>query len=434
MPLTLTILSAAVPKEKRGLALGAWGGISGLAVAFGPRRRRRGRAGPLVAVDLLAERADRRRPDPARALAPAGDPRAGRQARPAGPRARQRRSLRDRLGPRPRQRPGLGEPRDRRLARGRRRPRGGVRRLGAADGGADAADALLPQAGVRARERRVAVHVLRDVRLDLPALAVLPDRAGLLAARLRAADPAVDARADVHLPDRRRAVGPDPRQDARRDRPLAAGGVARLDGDRLDADRRLLRARRALRDRGHRDVALLRPDGEHRPLGRAAAGGGPGVRRQQRDSRAGRRVRRRRPRRGVRELRRLRERPGVQRRHESGADHRRGRRRPWARWRHSRSPAQAGDRRDGSRWPDGTCRGQDPCPCGRVGPGPSWPRDIGRTLSLADVRQAQRVRKGRGASRRRARRPPGRGRRTPPSARPPRPRPPTIGGPTRKPR
>ena len=36
MPLTLTILSAAVPVEKRGLALGAWGGISGLAVAFGP--------------------------------------------------------------------------------------------------------------------------------------------------------------------------------------------------------------------------------------------------------------------------------------------------------------------------------------------------------------------------------------------------------------
>jgi EmrB/QacA subfamily drug resistance transporter len=35
-PLTLTILSAAVPAEKRGLALGAWGGISGLAVAIGP--------------------------------------------------------------------------------------------------------------------------------------------------------------------------------------------------------------------------------------------------------------------------------------------------------------------------------------------------------------------------------------------------------------
>jgi EmrB/QacA subfamily drug resistance transporter len=35
-PLTLTILSAAVPAGKRGLALGAWGGISGLAVALGP--------------------------------------------------------------------------------------------------------------------------------------------------------------------------------------------------------------------------------------------------------------------------------------------------------------------------------------------------------------------------------------------------------------
>src|SRR3954447_26257620 len=34
-PLTLTILSAAVPREKRGLALGAWGGIGGLAAALG---------------------------------------------------------------------------------------------------------------------------------------------------------------------------------------------------------------------------------------------------------------------------------------------------------------------------------------------------------------------------------------------------------------
>ena len=33
MPLTLTLLSAAVPPEKRGLALGAWGGVGGLATA-----------------------------------------------------------------------------------------------------------------------------------------------------------------------------------------------------------------------------------------------------------------------------------------------------------------------------------------------------------------------------------------------------------------
>ena len=36
MPLTLTILSSAVAPERRGLALGLWGGISGLAVAVGP--------------------------------------------------------------------------------------------------------------------------------------------------------------------------------------------------------------------------------------------------------------------------------------------------------------------------------------------------------------------------------------------------------------
>jgi EmrB/QacA subfamily drug resistance transporter len=36
MPLTLTLLSAAVRPERRGLALGAWGGIGGLAIAFGP--------------------------------------------------------------------------------------------------------------------------------------------------------------------------------------------------------------------------------------------------------------------------------------------------------------------------------------------------------------------------------------------------------------
>jgi EmrB/QacA subfamily drug resistance transporter len=35
-PLTLTILSAGVPREKRGVFIGAWSGIAGLAVAFGP--------------------------------------------------------------------------------------------------------------------------------------------------------------------------------------------------------------------------------------------------------------------------------------------------------------------------------------------------------------------------------------------------------------
>ncbi len=35
-PLTLTLLSAAVPADRRGVALGAWGAVGGLAVAIGP--------------------------------------------------------------------------------------------------------------------------------------------------------------------------------------------------------------------------------------------------------------------------------------------------------------------------------------------------------------------------------------------------------------
>src|SRR3954466_399255 len=35
-PLTLTLLSAAVPADRRGVALGAWGGVGGLAIALGP--------------------------------------------------------------------------------------------------------------------------------------------------------------------------------------------------------------------------------------------------------------------------------------------------------------------------------------------------------------------------------------------------------------
>ena len=35
-PLTLTLLSAAVPVERRGMALGIWGGVAGLAIATGP--------------------------------------------------------------------------------------------------------------------------------------------------------------------------------------------------------------------------------------------------------------------------------------------------------------------------------------------------------------------------------------------------------------
>ncbi len=101
-PLTLTILSAAVPAERRGLALGAWGGIGGLAVALGPL------VGGAVVEGLswqwifwinvpigLAARA-------AGVAAARRDARPADQARPARPRPRQRRAARDRLGARAR--------------------------------------------------------------------------------------------------------------------------------------------------------------------------------------------------------------------------------------------------------------------------------------------------------------------------------------------
>ena len=224
MPLTLTILSAAVPKEKRGLALGAWGGISGLAVAFGPV------VGGAVVQGLSWQWIFWLNVPIGILLIPLALSRLQETYGPGG-----KLDL-----------PGLG------LASaglfgivwGLIRGNGqgwtspeivGSLAVGLALVAAFVAWELRTAAPmlpmrffrkpvVRAREPLLAVHVLRDVRLDLPALAVLPDRAGLLAARRRAADPAVDARPDVHRPDRRRDVGPDPGQDARRDRPLAPGG------------------------------------------------------------------------------------------------------------------------------------------------------------------------------------------------------------------
>src|SRR5436309_7639376 len=60
-PLTLTLLADAFPPERRGVALGVWSGISGVAVALGPLVGGRGRAGGFVALDLLDQRPDRDR-------------------------------------------------------------------------------------------------------------------------------------------------------------------------------------------------------------------------------------------------------------------------------------------------------------------------------------------------------------------------------------
>src|SRR6185436_15413233 len=156
------------------------------------RRDRPARRGTLLAVDLLAQRSDRARAGAAGVLPVARVAWPRRPPRPAGIGARERRPARNRLGTRSRQLRGLELARDRRLARCRCDCAGAVRTLGAPRSGADAADAFLPQPDVRAHERVLAVHVLRHVRLDLPADPVLPDGAGLLTAAGRPADPAVD--------------------------------------------------------------------------------------------------------------------------------------------------------------------------------------------------------------------------------------------------
>ena len=135
----------------------------------GPARRRRRRAGHLVAVDLLAER-PAGPVGAAHGIRPAArEPRAVAAARSARSGDRHRRRVRNRVGAGAREPAGLDEPRDRRLAGHGRAPAGGVRRLGAAHLRSDAADAVLREPHLRDGERCVAPDVLRHVRLDLPA-------------------------------------------------------------------------------------------------------------------------------------------------------------------------------------------------------------------------------------------------------------------------
>ena len=81
----------------------------------GADRRRRGHPGNRLALDLLDQRADRRRRPAARHAAAARKPRRPGAARPARRHAPDRRRRRHRVGPGPRGPVGLGEPRDHRL-------------------------------------------------------------------------------------------------------------------------------------------------------------------------------------------------------------------------------------------------------------------------------------------------------------------------------
>jgi hypothetical protein len=201
-PLTLTLLSAAASPERRGLALGFWGAISGLAIALGPLA-----GGAIVegwswqwifwlnvpigvaAVALAVARIDQStgpsRPMDLPGLGLAsmgllGIVWARVQGNDLGWGA-----------------PGVAGP----LILGPLLVTGFV--LGTQNPVADDPHAILQQPRLRRRQRHLAAAVLRDVRIDLPARAIPAAREGLLGAGGRRSNPAMDGDAAGTRPARR---------------------------------------------------------------------------------------------------------------------------------------------------------------------------------------------------------------------------------------
>ena len=167
-PLTLTLLADAFPPERRGLALGVWSGISGIAVALGPLVGGADDPDRLLALDLLDQRAGRTGAGTGGGAALEGELWPRTRARPARPCALSMLACSDSI---------FGLIRAQTL--GWTAPEvlislaAGVLLLigfvapGAAHRRSDAADGVLQAPQLRRHQRRVAVDVLRHVRLDL---------------------------------------------------------------------------------------------------------------------------------------------------------------------------------------------------------------------------------------------------------------------------
>ena len=177
-PLTLTLLSAAVPPDKRGLALGAWGGVGGLAVALGPL------VGGAIVDGFSWQWIFWLNVPIGLALMPVA-----------------LRRLQESRGPNERldfpglvlisaglfgivwglvrgNGSGLGERRDRHGARPGNCPCRAVRHLGTPGCGADAADAVLPESDVHSRPTSRLCSCSSACSVVLPPGAVLSDRPG----------------------------------------------------------------------------------------------------------------------------------------------------------------------------------------------------------------------------------------------------------------
>jgi MFS family permease len=220
MPLGLALLSAAFPPERRGAAIGIFSAITGLAVASGPLvgghvvegidwtwifwinvpigllaipfvlTRMRESHGPDTSLDIRGL-----------ALVTGG-------------------ALGIVWGLVRGNQAGWGSAEVIGVAAGRRPARGGVRRLAAARPRADAADGLLPLAGLLGRQRGDLLHVRVAVRRGVLLRPAAADRARLRAARRRAEAAALDRHVHDRSPDRRRPGRPD------RERPLLVGGLS----------------------------------------------------------------------------------------------------------------------------------------------------------------------------------------------------------------
>ena len=226
-PLTLTLLAEAFPAESRGMAIGVWSGISGIAVALGPLV-----GGAVVQgiswhwifwinvpIGLV--------PDPARGARAEREPRPLRHARPA-PASRSPRAACS----------GSSSASCARSRSAGQAPTVLVCLIaGAALLGGFVAwelrtrEPMLPmsffaRALVRGHERRLAEHVLRHVRLDLLPLAVHAERARQHAAPGRPEAARVDRRDDGRGAARGRILRASRQPPVHGRRPRAAGGRA----------------------------------------------------------------------------------------------------------------------------------------------------------------------------------------------------------------
>jgi hypothetical protein len=202
LPLTLTLISEAFPAEKRGVAIGLWGGVSGLGVAAGPVLGGAVTDGlswqwifwlnvpiGVAAVALAVARIDQST-GPSRPMDLPGLGLASMgllgivwalvQGNDLGWGA-----------------PGVAGP----LILGPLLVTGFV--LGTQNPVADDPHAILQQPRLRRRQRHLAAAVLRDVRIDLPARAIPAAREGLLGAGGRRSNPAMDGDAAGTRPARR---------------------------------------------------------------------------------------------------------------------------------------------------------------------------------------------------------------------------------------